>query len=246
MSTLSNILQNYQDISNYRTIFENNKPIKLLSIDDFLKQDLAVRLYKETFTVKDEHWTTFTRKGSHMKECKKLTHAPYAFNLVSYFHSSEFLQWLTSITGINGLIPDPHLVGAGYSKSFKGDTLQVHTDFNWNEQLKLHRALSLIIYLTPNWKEEWGGALDFYNSDKTSVENTVSCMFNRLLIWKYHRHGFHGYETPLSCPENLYRSTFRLFYYTSNSSHLNNDLPHRSLYWYDTQTNQPYDIRTEK
>jgi Rps23 Pro-64 3,4-dihydroxylase Tpa1-like proline 4-hydroxylase len=234
------------NVKRLKNDFLTNTPIPLFTVDNFLKKEIALNLYNETSTIDERYWTTFTRNGSHMKECKQLDHAPCAFNIVSHLHSSVFLHWLTSVTGIEGLIPDPHLVGAGYSKSFKGDTLQVHTDFNWNEQLKLHRALSLIIYLTPDWKEEWGGALDFYNSDKTSVENTVSCMFNRLLIWKYHRYGFHGYETPLACPENLYRSTFRLFYYTSNSSHLNDDLPHRSLYWYNKQTNQPYDIRTEK
>ena len=31
-----------------------------------------------------------------------------------------------------------HPIGAGYMKSYKGDTLQVHTDFNWVEELALN------------------------------------------------------------------------------------------------------------
>ena len=38
-------------------------------------------------------------------------------------------------------------------KSYKGDTLQVHTDFNWVEELALNRAVSIIIYFNPIGKK---------------------------------------------------------------------------------------------
>ena len=49
-------------------------------------------------------------------------------------------------------------------KSYKGDTLQVHTDFNWVEELALNPAVSIIIYFNPNWKKEWGGSPNFYDT----------------------------------------------------------------------------------
>jgi Rps23 Pro-64 3,4-dihydroxylase Tpa1-like proline 4-hydroxylase len=171
---------------------------------------------------------------------------PVAFDVLNYFHSSYFLNSLSNYTGIKGLIPDPHLVGAGYSKSFNGDILNVHTDFNWNEQLQLHRSLSLIVYLTPDWKEEWGGALDFYDSKKENVVTTIDTLFNRCLIWKYDRFGYHGYTNPIQCPQDKNRTTFRVYYYTSNSTHLLNDPPHRSLYWIDETTKMPYDKKAQK
>jgi hypothetical protein len=245
MSSLINI-NSLSNVESLKETFLNNSPIPLLSVNNFLKEDVAKDLYNETNLIDECHWTTFTRKGSHMKECTKMEYAPVASTLVANLHSSTFLKWLSAVTGIMHLIPDPHLVGAGYSKSFSGDTLQVHTDFNWNDQLKLHRALSLIIYLTPNWQSEWGGALDFYSKDRTQIKQSITCDFNKLLIWKYDSKGFHGYETPLSCPKDVYRSTFRLFYYVSNSQYNPADPPHRSLYWYDQSNQTPYDIRSEK
>jgi Rps23 Pro-64 3,4-dihydroxylase Tpa1-like proline 4-hydroxylase len=226
--------------------FNDALPLPMVVVDNFLPTDVATSLFEESNTVDDVHWKTFTRNGSHMKELNKLHLTPNAFQLVAYLHSGHFLNQLTEYTGITGLITDAHMTGAGYSKSFNGDTLKVHNDFNWNETLQLHRALSLIVYLTPEWDPEWGGALDFYDSKKENVVTSVDTLFNRCLIWKYDKVGYHGYENPINCPADTHRTTFRVFYYTSNSTHLINDPPHRSQYWIDPVTRLPYDIKEER
>ena len=114
------------------------------------------------------------------------------------------------------------------------------------EKLKLHRALSFIVYLTPEWNPDWGGALGFYDFKNNNLVNAIDCVFNRAVIWQYHKLGFHGYKEPLTCPEDLQRTTFRLFYYTSDSQYKTDDMPHRSLYWVDPVTTQPYDKRDQK
>ena len=202
-------------------------------IDSFLPDDTAIDLYNEIFTIDDSNWKQFTRNGSRMMELNKLELAPTAFNLVGYLYSSYALNQLSILTGISGLIPDPHLVGAGYSKAYSGDTLQTHTDFNWNDTLQLHRACSLIIYLTPDWNPTWNGGLDFFDHTRSTVVNHVDSLFNRCLIWNYHKFGWHGHVKPLTCPSDKPRTTFRLFYYTSNSSYRQDDPPHRSQYWID-------------
>ncbi len=225
--------------------FRNQQPIPMVLIEDFLPIELAINLHKESLTIDNSFWTKFNRNGSHMKECKNLSVAPIAFDLVSKLHSSVFLTWLEKITGIAGIIPDPYLTGAGYCKSYRGDVLKKHTDFNWNEQLKLHRVLSLIIYLTPEWDPSWGGSLDFYDKTGDNIIKSNPCLFNNCLIWEYDKYGYHGYETPLNCPNTIQRTAFRLFFYKSNSSHNETDPPHRSLYWIN-ESKQPYDKRDHK
>ncbi len=219
----------FQTTDNYATA----QPGPMGIIDNFLPKNVALDLYNEMFTIPDEHWRIFNRNGSHMMELNKLHLAPKAFELVGYLHSSYALKQLSELTGIPDLIPDPHLIGAGYSKSFPGDTLNLHTDFNWNDSLKLHRACSLIIYLTPDWNPDWNGGLDFYDQKRQAPVTHVDCLFNRCLIWNYHKFGWHGHLKPLSCPQETPRTTFRLFYYTSNSTYRENDPPHRSQYWID-------------
>jgi len=50
-------------------------------------------------------------------------------------HSGEFIYELEQLTGIVGLMPDPHLVGAGFSRFRKGKDLKIHHDFNCNVYL---------------------------------------------------------------------------------------------------------------
>lgn len=215
-------------------------------IDNFLPLDVAHKMYDEINSIDNSNWKTFTRKGSYMLELNKMHLTPVAFEVASYLNSSSALRQLEKLTGIPKLIPDPHFIGSSYSKSYAGDTLQVHNDFNWNDELQLHRAVSLIIYLTPNWQPEWYGGLDFYNREQTTVQQHVDCLFNRCLIWNYHKEGWHGHTTPLACPDDTPRTTFRLFYYTSNSTYKQDDPPHRSQYWFDPVSKQAYDNREEK
>lgn len=243
---LQSILTNLNNASELADQFESAKPEPMVILDDFLPVQAAENLFVESQHLPNEYWTEFTRNKSYMKECVKLNVMPEATNLVSALHSSQFITFLENISGINGLIPDPHIVGGGYSKSYAGDSLKVHTDFNWNDRLKLHRALSFIIYLTPDWDPKWGGSLDFYDRNNTQIINSVDCIFNRAVIWKYHKRGFHGYSKPLKCPENVARTTFRVFYYISKTPYDEDDRPHRSLYWYDNELNEPYDIPTKK
>jgi len=232
---------NYQELNN---IFVGTAPYPMIVLDNFLPDNFAHNMYKECETIPEQHWTNFTRRGSLMQECNNLEVAPYAFEFVNHIHSSLGMNWLIQITGIKDLIPDPYLVGGGYSRTSTGHSLKMHTDFNWNDTLKLHRMLSIIVYLNPKWQEDWGGALKFndFNNEKTIQE--VYPKFNRAVIWRYHKRGFHGYPDPLRCPEDQTRNTFRLFFYVSDARHNPNDRPHRSLYWYDKELGEPYDIPT--
>ena len=246
MHIIQHLRKNFHDFQTLNNRFVGTPPFPMIVLDNFLPEDFASSMATECESIPLQHWTEFTRKGSFMRECKRLEHAPVAFDFVNQMHSALGMEWMTSITGIKDLIPDPYLTGAGYSRSFRGDSLQLHSDFNWNDQIKVHRMLSFIIYLNPNWQEEWGGSLEFTDFNKEKVIQSVPPLFNRAIIWRYHKRGFHGYPHPLTCPENMSRNTFRLFYYYSDAKHKDDDRPHRSLYWYDKDLNEPYDIPTHR
>lgn len=246
MQVLQHLTQNFKDIKGLNNTFVGTPPYPMIVLDNFLPKEIIQNLNNECQSTADLYWTQFTRNGSYMKECRNLSVLPVASDFVNQMNSALILEWLSELTGIRDLIPDPYIIGGGYSKSFTGDCLKIHTDFNWNEKLKLHRILSFIIYLTPDWDEDWGGDLQFTDFNREKVLQKISPKYNRAVIWRYHKLGFHGYPEPLTCPQNVSRNTFRLFYYYSNSTHLEDDRPHRSLYWYDQENKEPYDIPTRK
>jgi hypothetical protein len=246
MQIVNHIKNKFNDYQALNNAFVGTPPYPMIVLDDFLPLDFANKLKTECETIPDQHWTRFTRKGSDMTECKNLEHAPVAFDFVSQFHSALGMEWLGKVTGINDLIGDPYLTGAGYSRIHTGSCLKMHTDFNWNDQLKLHRMLSFIVYLNPEWEDDWGGSLDFNDFNNEHRIQRVAPKHNRAILWRYHKRGFHGFNDPITCPPEITRNTFRLFFYVSDAQHKQDDRPHRSLYWFDKELAEPYDIPTHR
>lgn len=246
MELINHLKTNFNNVEKLNNTFVGTPPYPMIVLDNFLPKDFALSLNQECESIPDQYWSEFTRNGSYMKECKQMQVAPLAFKFVNEMHSALGLEWLTQVTGIKDIIPDPYLVGAGYSRAWTGDSLLLHTDFNWNDQLKLHRILSFIIYINPNWKEEWGGELEFTDFNREKTIQKIPTLFNRAVIWRYHKRGFHGFPTPIKSPKDQSRNTFRLFFYYSDAQYKDDDRPHRSLYWYDDELQEPYDIPTKR
>ena len=245
MNIIRHIENNFSNYKQLNDTFVGTPPYPMITLDNFLPNDYAKKLQKECESIPDHYWTKFTRRGSYMEECINMDVAPVANEFVNQMHSQAGMLWISKVTGIKDLIPDPYLVGGGYSRSYRDCTLKIHTDFNWNDTLKCHRMLSLIVYLNEDWKEEYGGHLQFNDfKNKTAIQR-VAPLFNRVVLWRYHKKGFHGFPDPIKCPENYSRNTFRLFFYVSNATYDSADLPHRSLYWFDEETGEPYDIMVE-
>jgi hypothetical protein len=211
------------------------EPINHWEFPKLLDYETTKRLkyeLNELFDFKKSEFKFFDRNGSAMYEWCKYTkkETPAAYALFSYFHSTEFVRYLEEITNINGLIPDIHLHGAGYMRCGNGDSLKIHTDFNWQNDIKLNRALNLVIYLNENWEEEWNGDIQFWDKKNTNCVKSYFPKWGNAIMWQYDELGFHGHPNPIQCPTGQFRDGFRFFYYTSNST---NENPHRSLYWYD-------------
>lgn len=208
-----------------------------IKIDDFLDEETCLKLYHECVNAPKGGWTVFTRAGSSMEEFNDLISLPTAHKVAyDMMHSGEFLYELEQMTGIVGLLPDPHLVGAGYSIIRNGKDLGCHYDFNWNDRIRLHRKLTSLLYITPDWKEEWGGHIQYWddnidiNKDSNLIES-ISPKFNRLVINENITKAPYHKVSGVNAPENVYgRCAIRFFYYISTSEYDKDNPPHRSTY----------------
>ena len=238
---VNHILDQFPDTYELQKQYRSHPDYSLLTLDNFIPKELVTLMAKELDEIPLEDCKHFTRAGSCMYEFNNVDRTPVQDAVVHALHSGTFIKWLQEVTDTVDLIPDPHLVGAGYMKSFTGDSLKVHSDFNWNDQLRLHRMLSVVIYLNDEWQDEWGGQLQFYNIKRDKVHTEVPVGSGNCVIWNYNNFAFHGYPEPMSCPEGISRKGIRLFYYVSNAKYDDKHPPHRSLYWYDEKTGTPYD-----
>lgn len=238
---INHVLNNFQNTFDLQRVYRSHPSYSKLEIKNFLPIDVVQSMSAELDQIPLESCKKFTRKDSCMYEYNNLDDTPIQDEVVHALHSSTFLKWLQAVTDTVDLIPDPHLIGAGYSKAYTGDSLKIHTDFNWNNQLRLHRRLSVIIYLNEEWNESWGGNLDFYDTDRENVLSRVIPRAGNMVVWSYNNLAYHGYPEPMTNPKGTCRKNLRLFYYVSNASHNNIVQPHRSLYWFDEKEKAPYD-----
>ena len=206
-------------------------------IDNFLDEETCLNLYEECISAPKGGWTVFSRAGSRMEEFNDLISCPTAHQVTyEIMHSGEMLYDLEQMTGISGLLPDPHLVGAGYSIFRNGSFLSSHYDFNWNDRLRLHRKLTSLLFITPGWKEEWGGHHELwtgsFDKDKTSKKvYSHPPLFNRFYIDENVKKGPYHAVSKVNCPDEVEgRCAIRFFYYISSSEYDPNDPPHKSIY----------------
>jgi Rps23 Pro-64 3,4-dihydroxylase Tpa1-like proline 4-hydroxylase len=206
-------------------------------IDNFLDESTTHMLYEECMNAPKGGWTVFTRSGSKMEEFNDLISLPTAHKVTyDLMHSGEFLYELEQMTGILGLLPDPHLVGAGYSIIRNGKTLGCHYDFNWNDRIRLHRKLTSLLYITPDWRDEWGGHIQYYNDNidlnpNAKLIESVAPKFNRFVINENIKQGPYHRVSAVNAPGDVYgRCAIRFFYYVSTSEPDKDNPPHRSTY----------------
>jgi Rps23 Pro-64 3,4-dihydroxylase Tpa1-like proline 4-hydroxylase len=140
---------------------------------------------------------------------------PASRHLLTQFNSATFIEFLETLTGIDGLIPDPHFVGGGFHEIKRGGFLKVHADFNRHRRLRLDRRLNLLVYLNRDWKEEYGGHLELWSTDMKSAEQRILPVFNRCVIFSTTDVSYHGHPEPLTCPEDVSRRSLALYYYTN-------------------------------
>jgi len=134
--------------------------------------------------------------------------------LIDDLNGPRFIAWLEELTGIEGLIADPQLFGAGVHRIDRGGFLKIHTDFNWHAGLGLHRRLNLLLYLNQGWREEWGGHLELWHPDMSRCGARVAPLLNRMVIFSTTDTSYHGHPEPLACPEGVTRNSLALYYYS--------------------------------
>jgi Rps23 Pro-64 3,4-dihydroxylase Tpa1-like proline 4-hydroxylase len=167
----------------------------------------------------EANWTGYDTVNERKKVCSDTaSFGPTAETIAHALNSSRFVQFLQKLTGIEGLIPDPHLHAAGYMKVSPGGFLGLHYDFATQRELLLDRRINVLLYLNRDWQADWGGQLELHSNDPLEApghrEESVEPAFNRLVIFNT-PNALHGHRKPLTCPQGRARLCLSWYYYTA-------------------------------
>jgi hypothetical protein len=194
----------------------NAVPFPHVYIDNFFDPALVDQVLQEFPGPGQINWQKFNNS----QEIKLASSAESAFGpstrlLLYHLNSFTFLEFLSAVTGIENLIPDPCFEGGGLHQIPRGGKLGVHADFNKHRRYGLDRRLNVLLYLNKDWREEYGGHLELWNREVTECQARILPLFNRLAIFGTTDFTFHGHPTPLACPEGMTRKSLALYYFSN-------------------------------
>lgn len=211
--------------ADFEVLYRNNQPFPHIVIDNLLPQPTVDRLLSEyPYDQRLPVWNDATHRdkksGEYVQKEKRniqdsLRMPPSYRQLIWELNSRYFLAFLGKISGVENLIPDPNLRGAGIHQIGTGGFLKVHADFTIHRDFALDRRLNFLLYLNQDWPEAYGGHLELWDKDMRGPPRRVLPIVNRCVIFTTTANSFHGHPHPLTCPEDVYRKSIALYFYTN-------------------------------
>ena len=199
--------------SKFTSSFNNAKPFEYIIIDNFLKEEIANKISNEYPSNLDDY-----HKYNNPLEIK------YAYdnipnmstdiqNIFYSLCSDKVLDALKIITANEKLEYDPTCHGGGLHIHPNNGRLHMHLDYEKHPVLEnKQRYLNIILYLTKDWKAEWGGETELWNEDMTECQAKSPVIFNTALIFKTTEKSWHGLPEPIKCPDDKFRKTLAFYY----------------------------------
>lgn len=209
--------------------FISASPFPHIIKDNFIDDEFALELQSEIINSSQSNFDrydnpfekkwTFRDKNNFPTKCKEI---------FDYFNSNEFISELSILAGIT-LIKDPTKNFWGIHKYDIGDKLDIHVDAGMHPSTKLKKELTLGLYLSKNWKEEYGCDLELWRGDNSKNNDAkiyecvhkISPIFNRLVLFKCDDYAWHGNPHPTQNSKDSMR-IFLTISYLSNRTDFEN------------------------
>jgi len=204
------------NVENLRQDFQEARPFKHLVFDTLVKQGQISSLI-DAFPITDwDGWGNVSHEHQYLKQvCSDSSVIPEPLRTLIYeLNSGPFLDWLSNVTNIPEILPDPNLMGGGLHVTGPGGTLTPHTDFHVAKGLPLFRRLNLLLYLNSEWSNQNGGELELWNKDKDLIEKTVMPTPGTCVLFQTDNASMHGFTTPVA---GRNRQSVAMYYYTAVS-----------------------------
>lgn len=212
--------------------YQNALPFPNIHFENFFDEDTLDSVLEEFPDLSQENVRSFNEPRQIKYGAKG--ESLFRDNTRSFMHflnSEPFLYFLQALTGIEEiLVSDPYFSGGGQQEIKRGGLLKIHADFNKHPLTGLDRRLNVLIYLNKDWKPEYGGNFELWDSDMKGCVKSIPPSFNTMAIFSTSDYSYHGHPDPLTCPEENSRKSLALYYYSNGrpQEEINHDLESHS------------------
>lgn len=206
------------------------RPFPHVVVDNFLPPELVRDLMAE-FPAFDESLAISENGVAEGKMVRSdlPSLGPGFLTLHALLRGEDFRRFLSSVTGIEGLLFDPSYFGGGVHLSLPGQELDPHLDFNLHPQRNWRRRVNVLLYLNPGWAESHGGGLELHRDPRNPADDETAAippLANRLVIFETNDSSWHGHGPIAAAP----RRSVAVYFYTDASHEVNPPLPHYTVY----------------
>lgn len=197
--------------------FRNQTPFHHCVIDDFFELDVAKKLESEFLPYDDSKWFFYNNPIENKKALNDWNAFPSnTYKALTYLNSRKFVSLLEAAVGVP-LFADEGLHGGGWHMHAAGGNLNPHLDYSIHPKLGLQRKLNIIIYLSEDMREEYGGHLGLWTHDTESnrpgkLVKEVAPKFNRAVLFDTTQDSWHGMSRKLEQPDSIFRKSMAVYY----------------------------------
>jgi hypothetical protein len=194
--------------------FKNARPFEHLIIDGLFDERLLDLIVAEFDSVGEDGWRTFRDENQMFRRLVSAAQiGPAAQLYYDTIHSRRFVEFLSAVTGLANVIPDPTLQRGGLHECRTGSWFGIHVDFNKHRSTMLDLELGFITYLNRGWKGSFGGTLELWDVETQSCVMEVVPEFGRTVLLRHSEKSYHGLSKPVKAPDGRARRAISTYYY---------------------------------
>jgi hypothetical protein len=206
--------------------YQETKPFPYCFQDNILEETFANELQNEILNISNEDWDRYDNPFEEKFTLRNKYLFPQLLNkLFEELESEKMLNKLSEICGIK-LTVDPTRNFWGVHKYKSGDKLDIHVDAGLHPVTKQKKQVTFGIYLSLNWKEEYGCKLEVWKGDNASNNDAkiyekadeIVPLFNRMIMFTCNDYAWHGNPVTANCPDDSKRIFITISYLSEESN----------------------------
>lgn len=160
-------------------------------VDDLLPRDIAEEIYKAFPGAEEMVLKKSIREDKYVAAQMNL-YNPLLEEIIYAFQEEKIVKLVGEICEIKDILPDENLYAGGISMMGYKQFLNPHLDNSHDKDRQMWRVLNLLYYVTPEWKEEYGGNLELWPNGLKKEQITIFSKFNRLAVMATHGASLHS------------------------------------------------------
>ena len=221
---IESVNNSFKSVNNSFKSYKQAIPFDHCVCDNFFKDEFVKSIFNEIPHYETEN---FWHEYNNPIEVKKTCNDWNKFKINTYtaftiLNSYEFIEKISELSNIKILEPDHGLNGGGIHIHRNGGKLNYHLDYDMHPKLKKQRKMNIIVYLNPNWKEDFGGELGLFSHDEIKNQplkliKSIVPKFNRAIFFDTTQNSWHGLVREVNAANGICRISIAAYYLTQPS-----------------------------